>query len=309
MDIAGIDLNLLRVFDVVNTERSVTRAAMRLSVTQSAVSNSLARLRRLFGDELFVRTPLGMEPTALACEIAPPITAALEGVRTAIAPKLPFDPATACALFSLGMSEYAEHVLAPSLVGALRAEAPGVDVAIRHVDSDDSIELLDRDRLDLAVGIFPEAPAHMTQVVLLRDGLVTLMRADHPLAARGALSLDDFLAYPHVLVSATASREGVIDRMLAKTGRTRRLAVVAAHLSVVPGILAESDLLCSLSSRFGAPLAGRYGLVRREPPLELPPARLSMIWHLRDDRAAGHVWLRRRIAELARGAAAGQGSG
>jgi Bacterial regulatory helix-turn-helix protein, lysR family len=146
MDLDRLDLNLLRIFEALMAERHITRAAARLGLTQSAASNALGRLRAAFEDDLFQRTPTGMEPTALARELAGPVGAALDAVRAAVALNRPFDPAHAEESFTLGMSDYAEFVLAPPLIAALRARAPGVSVVVRHVDREVVTALLDDDR-------------------------------------------------------------------------------------------------------------------------------------------------------------------
>jgi DNA-binding transcriptional LysR family regulator len=225
VDLDRLDLNLLRVFEALWAERHVTRAAARLGLTQSAASNALGRLRAAFKDDLFQRTPTGMEPTALARELAGPVGAALDAVRAAVALNRPFDPAHAEESFTLGMSDYAEFVLAPPLIAALRARAPGVSVVVRHVDREVVTALLDEDRAHLAIGQLPEPPTRMTRIMLLRDELVVLMRPDHP-AAKEGLDLDAFLAWPHLLVSAVASREGAVDRALG--GRLRSIVGIGS---------------------------------------------------------------------------------
>jgi LysR family transcriptional activator of mexEF-oprN operon len=223
-----LDLNLLRVFRAIDAERNVTRAATRLEITQSAASNALTRLRRAFQDDLFQRTPNGMEPTALARELAGPVCTALDAVRSAVDLNRPFAPESARDEFVVGTSEYAEFVLAPFLVAALREQVPGVSVVFRHADREGALELLDQDRAHLAIGTFPEPPVRMTRIVLMRDEFVVLMRADHP-AAR-ALDLKRYLDSPHLLVSPVASREGAVDRALATLGRRRELAALVSRI-------------------------------------------------------------------------------
>ena len=300
MTLERLDLNLLRVFQAIDAERNVTRAATRLGVTQSAASNALARLRLAFQDDLFQRTPQGMEPTALARELAGPVAAALDAVRSAVELNRPFEPATAREEFVVGVSDYAEFVLAPALVASLRSRAPGVAVVFRHADREGAITLLDQDRAHLALGIFPEPPTRMTRIVLLRDGFVVLMRAGHPAAA--ALDLDAYLATPHLLVSPVASREGAVDRALAALGRARELAAVVSHHLVVAPILLRSDLVCTLASRLAGPVAAAFGLTIRPLPagLELPSQPTSLVFHNRYAQRPAHRWLRALVAETAR---------
>ncbi|MCC7427702.1 MAG: LysR family transcriptional regulator [Alphaproteobacteria bacterium] len=299
MDLSRLDLNLLRVFEAVLAEGHVTRAAQRLGLTQPAVSGALARLRAAFADPLFVRVPGGVEPSALARELAGPVQAALDGVRTALALRLPFDPATAETVFAIGMSEQAEAVLTPSLIAATSREAPRALVAIRHTDRLDALARLDDGTIELALGVLPDPPPRFTRVMLLRDSFVALMRPGHPLA-RGALTLEGFTAYPHLLVSPNGTRDGALDQPLAAAGHPRRLGAVVAHYGAVPPILMGSDLICTFSGRLARPMAAAHGLLAKAPPVMLRHARLGMIWHRRHDRHPAHTWLRRRIQALAR---------
>ena len=294
-----LDLNLLRVLEALLAERHVTRAAARLGLTQSAVSNALRRLRAAFGDELFQRTPAGMEPTALARELAGPVGAALDAVRAAAALNRPFDPATARDEVTMGVSDYAELVLGPPLIAELARTAPGLSLTLRHVDREVALDLLERDRAQLAVGTLPEPPAHMTRVVLLRDGFGVLVRQGHP--AEGGLDLAAFLAWPHLLVSAVASRRAV-DRALATIGERRRVAAVVAHHLAAGAVLRRSDLLCTLARRVALPLAEAFGLVLLPLPAEvaLGAQSVSLVFHNRYAQHPAHRWLRRLVAETAR---------
>lgn len=301
MDPSRLDLNLLRVLLALQEERHVTRAAARLGLTQSAVSNALRRLRATFQDELFLRTPQGMEPTALACELAAPIAAALDAVQAALVQNRPFAPDTATEHFTIGASDYAEFVLAPRLVSALQREAPGVSVVFRHVDRDVAAALLDEDRVHLAIGTLSEPPVRMTRTMLMRDGYAVMMRRDHP-AAR-ALDLETYLAWPHLLVSPVASATGAVDRALAALGRRRRLAVIVSHYLVVAPMLAGSDLICTLTQRLAHPLAAGFGLAVRPLPagLTLAPQPTSLMFHNRHAQRPAHRWLRRLVRDTARG--------
>ncbi len=294
-----IDVGLLRVFEAVLAERHITRAARRLNVTQSAVSNSLARLRRLFDDELFVRTPDGMQPTDTALSIAEPVAAALDAIRTALAVKLPFDPATDEATFTLGLSEYAEMVLAPPLVTRLGSTAPGIRLVVRHVERGDGLRLLDEGLIDLTAGVLPAPRPHMLAETLADDDMATLMRRGHPAAAR--LDFARYLDHGHLLVSARGATVGAIDRLLEAQGQARRLVAVVGHLSAVPPILRDSDLLCTMAGRLVRDLARIHDLAWAPTPMALKPLRLSMIWHRRQDRRPGHIWLRQQLRQTAAG--------
>lgn len=297
--LAGLDLNLLRVFDAVMRERHVTRAAERLNLSQPAVSNALARLRVALHDELFLRRPGGVEPTALALNLAGPIAEALDRLAETLSVQAPFDPATSNRVFPIALSEYAEAVLAPMLLAAVAREAPGCMIAISHADRTNAMALLDGGVAQLAIAVLGEPTALYTRLRLLPEEFRVLMRPDHPLAA-GALDLERYLSVPHLLHSPNGSREGAVDVELAKTGRQRRLGAVLAHLSAVPAILHGTDMIMTLSSRLAEMLGRSHGLVCRDLPLEITHLRLSLVFHRRFEADAGHAWLRQLLLRVAR---------
>jgi len=206
-DLASLDLNLLRVFDAVARERHVTRAAQKLHLSQPAVSNALSRLRAALNDELFLRKPGGVEPTAFALSLAGPVAEVLDKLRETLAAQLPFDPATSDRVFAAALSEYAESVLAPPLLEAMAKEAPRALLAISHADRTNAMALLESGEAELAVAVLPETPALYTRVRLLPEKFLTLMRAGHPLS-HGAMTVARFTSFPHLLHSPNGSRDG-----------------------------------------------------------------------------------------------------
>ena len=298
-ELSHLDLNLLRVFDAVAREGHVTRAAARLNLSQPAVSNALARLRAALGDELFLRRPGGVEPTAFAQALAQPVAEALDRIAGSLAATQPFDPGSARRTFPVAMSEYAEAILAPRVLARLAAEAPGCLLAISHADRTNAEALLERGEAMLAVAVLPEPPALYTRIRLLPEAFVTLMRPDHPLL-EGTLDLDRFLGVPHLLHSPNGSREGAMDWALRKLGRQRRLGAVVAHLSAVPEILLHTGMIMTLSARLARQMAAAHGLALRDPPVEVRHTRLSLVFHRRMEADAGHAWLRRLILAEAR---------
>ena len=298
-DLGSLDLNLLRVFDAVARERHVTRAAERLHLSQPAVSNALARLRVALGDELFLRRPGGVEPTALALSLAGPVAEALDRIADALSSEAPFDPATASRVFPVAMSEYAEAVLAPPLLERMAREAPRCLLAIRHGDRTNWDELLSGGAATLAVGVLPEPPSLYTRLRMLPEAFCTLMRAGHELA-EGALTVERFVGVPHILHSPNGSRDGALDRVLSEAGHPRRLGAVVAHLAAVPEILRRTDMIITLSARLAKEMAESHGLVCRDPPIEVRHTRLSLIFHRRFEADPGHAWLRRLLLAIAR---------
>jgi DNA-binding transcriptional LysR family regulator len=298
-DLATLDLNLLRVFDAVARERHVTRAAEKLNLSQPAVSNALTRLRAALGDELFLRRPGGVEPTALALSLTGPVAEVLDRLRQTLAVNAPFDPATTERVFTVAFSEYAESVLAPALLEAMGRQAPHALLAIRHADRTNALELLDSGEAEMAVAVLPEPPALYTRVLLLPEVFVTVMRPGHELAT-GEMTLQRFTSVPHLLHSPNGSRDGALDGPLRAAGFPRRLGAVVAHLGAVPEILARTEMVMTLSSRLAQKLAAAHGLVLRPCPVEIEHLRLSLVFHRRFEADAGHAWLRRLLLAVAR---------
>jgi len=298
-DLQTLDLNLLRVFDAVARERHVTRAAESLNLSQPAVSNALARLRATLHDELFLRRPGGVEPTALALSLAQPVAEVLDRLRQMLALQAPFDPATTDRFFTVALSEYAESVLAPPLLELMAREAPQALLAIRHADRTNAEALLERGEAELAVAVLSDPPALYTRVRLLPEAFLTLVRPGHPLA-EGPMTLERFAAFPHLLHSPNGSRDGALDGPMRDAGHPRRIGAVVAHLGAVPDVLSRTDMVMTLSARLAQRMAETHGLVLRPCPVEIRHTRLSMIFHRRFEADAGHAWLRRLILSVAR---------
>ncbi|MBI0534897.1 LysR family transcriptional regulator [Roseomonas sp. KE2513] len=298
-DLSAFDLNLLRVFDAVARERHVTRAAARLNLSQPAVSNALNRLRAALGDELFLRAPQGVVPTSLALSLMHPVEEMLDRLQETLAATAPFDPATSDRVFTIALSEYAEAVLAPPLFARLAVEAPGILVAIRHADRTNAHDLLEGGEAQLAIAMLGEPTALYTRLRLLPEAFMVLTRPGHPLLD-GPLTVERYVAFPHLLHSPNGSRDGAMDRVLQEAGHARRLGAVVAHLSAVPEILLGTDMIMTLSSRLARQLAAVHGLALRPVPVETKHMRLSMIFHRRFEADQGHAWLRRLLLALAR---------
>ncbi len=221
MHIGAFDLNLLKAFDALYAERHVTRAGLRIGLSQSAMSGTLNRLRELLEDELFVRTPSGMQPTPRADDLAGPVSDALRLVRSVLHSD-GFDPATADHAFTIAMTDYAAFVLLPPLLARFGVEAPGIDVCVRGMFArSDAVELLDSGEANLAIGFPVEVSARILMRPLLEEGFACIARRGHP-AFADLDSLKAFAAGPHLLVSPEDDRAGLVDHGLAALGdRTR----------------------------------------------------------------------------------------
>lgn len=299
MDLHGIDLNLLVAFDALMAERSVTRAGARIGRTQPAMSAALARLRTLLRDDLFVRSPAGLQPTPRALDLAEPLGRALADIQCTLDFVRAFDPLASTASFTLGLSEHPTYVVLPRLVEHLGEVAPAVGLRIRSFTArDDAVAMLDAGTIDVAIGVPPANPVGriLTQP-LFEERFVCILRPRHP-AADAPLTLSAFLALSHVLVSPEDERHGHVDTALAKLGRKRRLALTLPQMYAVPALVARSDMIATLLE--GVVHASGHGerLVVRTPPLELDRVPFVLLWHRRNDAHPAQRWLRSTVATL-----------
>ena len=304
-----LDLNLLRVFDEVMAERSLTRAARNLSLTQPAVSNALRRLRDTLGDELVQRSGQAMAPTPRALAIWPSVREALQQLQESLTPS-EFVPASASTTFVLAMADATAAELIPGLVDTLEVEAPGVSVRVVPLTTRDPRRLLDEESCDLAVGYFPSVLADITSRaqsgeampfnhLRLYDGeYVCVMRTGHPLA-NGPLTLNRFCAARHMLVSFSGRPYGFIDESLASLGRKRKVVLTVNQFFTAGRVVAHSNLLTVLPRHFVRVTGIAEQLVLRPLPFEVSPVHVDAVWHRRAQQHSGHVWLRQALVRAA----------
>jgi DNA-binding transcriptional LysR family regulator len=299
--LATQDLNLLLVLSVLLEEESVTAAARRLGLTQSAVSHKLARLRALLGDKLLVRARGGAaEPTTRARALREPLRELVQQVDRVLGAPPPFDPARAARAFVLASTDYCEFMLLSGLMAGLRADAPGVDLVVRQLSAQPE-RWLAAGEIDLALGtMVADAPGVMRRR-LFSDRFVCLLRRDHPAAKRGALTLDAYLALPHALVAPRGVRRGRVDDELARRGLGRRVVLFVPDFFAVARVIAETDLVLTIPAGIAESLAAMLPVRLLPPPLPLAPFDTHVAWHERQDRDPALVWLR---AQLQRAAAA-----
>lgn len=300
MDISGLDLNLLKAFEALYIERHVTRAGVRIGLSQSAMSGALTRLRDLFGDELFIRTPAAMQPTRRAQELALPIGRALDLLREGLDMETQ-EPAQYDATLTLAMTDYAAFVLLPGLIARLGAQAPRVSLHVHGMfGREEAITLLDQGEADLAIGFPVEASSRLVSHPLMQEGFSCMARRGHPAFRQGA-DLAAYIGAPHLLVSPEGDRSGLVDRLLAERGLARHVALSLPQFLVAPFVIAETDLIATLSTRVARRFAGgENGLGLFEPPLPLPEWTLSMMWHRRTENHAVLRWLRAQLVDLAK---------
>ena len=311
MNFRTLDLNLLRVFDTVMAEGSITRAAERLAMTQPAVSNALKRLRDSVGEDLLTRAARGVAPTAFGEALWPQVRSALGQLRAALEPG-DFDPALDARVFRLTMADAMAAFLLPALMARFATLGARCQIEVRPLLDRDPRELLAHGDIDVALGHFPEVLAALAaqgRVAPLRhrrlgEGrYVCVMRAGHPLA-EAPLTLAAFCAAEHVLVSFSGRPHGFVDQALAAQQLSRRVALTVNQFFTAAQVVARSDLLTVLPERF-LPLTGLEDrLVVRELPVEPGTVYADAIWHVRHDRSAAHQWLLAQFAEVSAAAAA-----
>jgi len=294
MNVRDVDLNLLRVFDAVLREHGVTAAAAGLGLTQPAVSNALARLRGVFGDPLFVRTPTGMDATPFARELAEPVRQALALLEAALAHGPGFDPASAARAFRFYMSDLGQIEFLPPLIERVQRAAPGVRLEAVALDVEDLADALATGALDLAVGFLPGLGPPVRRRALFRDPYLCLMRADHPIKA---LTKRKFQEASHALVTYRGGHR-VVEEALERAGLARRIALRLPHFTVVPMVLERTDLLCTLPARVARVFERRGRLKSLAPPMAIPPADVAVHWHERFEAEPGNRWLRELLIEL-----------
>lgn len=305
MNFRTLDLNLLRVFDTVMAEGSITRAAERLAMTQPAVSNALKRLRDSIGDDLLTRAARGVAPTAFGEALWPQVRAALGQLRSALEPG-DFDPQLDARVFRLTMADALAATLLPALMARFEALSARCQIEVRPLIDRDPREALAHADIDFALGHFPEVVA----ALVAQGGLAPLrhrrlaegryvcaMRRGHPLA-QAPLTLDAFCAAGHVLVNYSGRPHGFVDQALASQQRSRHVALTVNQFFTAAHVVAQCDLLTVLPERF-LPLTGLEDrLVVRELPVEPGAVYTDALWHVRHDRSAAHQWLLARLAEV-----------
>jgi DNA-binding transcriptional LysR family regulator len=298
MDIRAVDLNLLKAFDALTNERAVTRAAERIGLSQPAMSHALSRLRSLFADDLFVRTPRGMEPTARGREIAPLVAAAIQHIETALNLGLGFDPAKSTGIFTAGMAEYAEVALVGRLAEAFARQAASATLRLTPLTGIDAAEQLDRGGIDVAIAHLGTVPPHIESILLLRDPFVVIARRGHPIAGQN-LSIEDYAALNHILVSPRGDTSGALDRILVDFGLRRRIALLVATYLALPVALAASDLVATVPSRTARQIAATAEVEIMPLPIDFSTT-VSMAWHRRAASEPAQAWFRALLIEAAR---------
>jgi DNA-binding transcriptional LysR family regulator len=294
------DLNLLRVFEAVWTTRSVSRAAERLQLTQPAVSSSLARLRREFGDPLFSRIGTRMEPTPLCARQAPALLEALSLIQRSVAGAESFDPATSTRTFVLRIRDVGEAAFLPHLLAYCREKAPHLSFETDYPSHEESMQGLAAGRIDIVVGYLPDLETGIHRRELYSDHYICVMRPGHPYARR-AYTLKEMAASELLLVDYMGTGHSVLGRRLREARLADRVKLRVPQFLGAPYIVAGSDLVWIVPSLIARELQQRFELVTKACPLTLPQVSVDLYWHDRFHRDPGNQWLRQTFATLFKG--------
>lgn len=293
MRLQHVDLNLFLVFDAIYTECNLTRAAERLCITQPAVSNALARMRRSVDDPLFVRTPQAMVPTPVAESMIGPVRQALHLLNTSVQLGGSFEPHSAENTFKLSMHDVIAAAVLPGLLFELRERAPRLSLTSRLVRRVDLVKEFAAGKLDLAIDVPALNHPDLCHERLMAFPYVCLARPDHP-EIGDKLTLEQYLALPHLHVSSRRRGGGYVDEALGKLGRSRHIQMRIEHYLVAPRLIEKTDLLLTVPQN----LAFQTNLKVLPLPFEMEAQQWHLYWHRSADEDRANAWLRSQIIRL-----------
>lgn len=294
------DLNLLPIFVALMEERSVTRAASRLGMTQAALSNALGRLRTVLKDPLFIRERYGMRPTPKAEQLAPELRAALTAIDAVVLGQQGFDPARAEQVFTIAVNSYVEYVFVPAIVARLRELAPGIRLRTLPFGTDLAETGVSSGTTALVLGRISDAADNLVVQHIADDGLACVVRADHPLV-KIRLSKQQYERLKHVNVLPPGRLRAGLFQALDRQGLKREVVASVTHFASIPEIVATTDYCATLPKLICRRVAQDVRLKVLPTPLDLGTFPMHMAWHVRHRQDPAHLWLRTLVAEVARG--------
>jgi DNA-binding transcriptional LysR family regulator len=295
VDLSTVDLNLLKLFEALVRERSVTQAGLRLGLSQPAASRALGRLRTMLGDRLVVRGKLGLELTPRGATLAGPVAKLLEDARGIVSPAV-FDPASATGRITIAAHDHLSMTVLAGLIVRLEREAPALSLHIAQ-PAGDNVRLIEQGGADLALGIFQALPGSLHRRGLYADRLVCVARSGHPAAAEG-LGLARYVTLRHIAVTISGVGESAVDVALSALGLGRHVALRVPHFLAGAMLVADSDMILTMPSRLARLLAQRLPLAVLDLPLQVAPLSPAMIWHERFQRDPAHVWVRQQLVDV-----------
>lgn len=295
MNLNRIDLNLFAVFDAIYTAGSLTKAADVLCITQPAVSNSLARLREMLNDPLFVRTGHSMTPTPVAQNIIGPARQALGLLRKSVQDSHTFDPVIADKCFNFATRDLLEASVMPRLLSRLQSVGPNITLTNYEIERRDVVAAMASGSLDFYADASSFTDSHLCKQPIAKDRFVVMARRNHPALKQG-LSLETFLQLGQINVSHRKSGPGPIDIALDKVGKRRKIVMRGNHFLTVPSAIVKTDLIACIPYH----LAKHYELSIYELPFDVPPIEYYLYWHVSADLDQAHIWMREQVLEVAK---------
>lgn len=291
MELKDIDLNLLLVFNQLLLERRVSAVGENLGLSQPAVSNALNRLRRLLGDELFLRTAKGMEPTPYALQLAEPIAYALSTIYSSLNQRSSFDPVSSDRKFRLGMTDIGEIYFMPKLMQMLSEIAPQVSISTVRNTAVNLRDEMEAGHVDLAVGLLPQLKAGFFQRALFKQRYVCMFRAGHALD-KPKLSLKEFESAEHVTVVSAGTGHAKVDEFIERKGVRRNIKLSVPHFVAVGHILSSTDMIATVPERYAMECVKPFNLKYVAHPLPMPEIGINVFWHAKFHKEPGNQWLR-----------------
>ena len=288
MKIKDTDLNLFIAFDVIYTEKNLTKSGQVLGITQPAVSNALARLRDLFNDELFIRTSRGMIPTPVANQLIGDIRNALSLIQNTISVSEKFDPSTAEMTFKISIGDTSEYRLLPLLIKQLAEIAPKVKVETYLTARKDAPRELASGAIDFSIDPPLQSDQHLKHEKIYQEDYVMIVREDHPILKKQKITIEDYLDLSHIHISNRKTGMGHVDMTLYKLGLSRDIYLRAQHFLVAPYIVEQSDMAITTTKGF----AVDRNLAWRELPFDIDPLVLHLYWHENNDNESSSKWMR-----------------
>ncbi len=297
----SVDLNLLVIFDAIMMESSITGAATRIGMTQPAVSNAVARMRVIWKDPLFVKQGRGIRPTPHAEHLWQEIRNPLLAIRQA-STENGFNPSTSTREFRIGATEHPPEMIWLPLRKVIEAEAPGISIHSVPIHRNTEALLLEAS-VDLAVHYYVGSHPKICASWLFSNKLACAVRPEHPLLqaldSDGVLPLEQYMKEDHLMVSLSGEARGNVDDVLAQSGLKRKIAMTVNHFSLIPSILKDSDLVCVTPQSVVASDVRAGTLVVVPLSFDIEPAPISLLWHTRQDRDPGNIWMRQLISSFA----------
>ena len=291
------DLNLIIVFELLMEERSVTRAAERACLSQSAMSHALARLREMLQDPVLVRGKNGMEPTERALALRGPIGKTLIELDEVLTPPKAFDPATDARCFSLLATDYAETVLVNSIIEQLAEKGPHIRLAFRKI-SPENMVAFESGEIDFFIGRAPKKKVYLEDTTLFDDHYCTVVRKDHPGLGK-RLTQKQYLGMQHVVLSPTEESTDIVDKLLAKKGLRRTIAISTPYITNLLSMVKNSDMIATIPRRIPVGYTDSHRLKIYKPPIDIPGFGVCLSWHEKRRYDGGHHWLRNLIQTVA----------